>query len=399
MTKPSNKPSKPEKKLWPPIHELNYTNGKRVFQVRYQLDGKRESKVFEKRAEAETHAAQVRLKVQHEGAAAFNLDPDIRAEAARCVERLAHYGEAATITAAVEHYIKTVLAYHDAPTVAEIVKRLIADAKSAGRRERTVADLETRLGRFANHFGKRRLASITLEELKAWLDDPTLSPRTRINYATKLSQLFNYGVRHDWVETNQIEKISRPSVDDKAPEIYTPDEIARLLKHADTFGLLPYVAISLFAGLRSAELQRLDWQAVKLGECCIIVDAKVAKKRSRRVVEINDTLAAWLATCAKLKGGLLGRCDRTLHDQCKRLAKAAGCQWKHNGLRHSFGSYYLAHTGDAVKTSFQMGNAPDVVHRFYKGLVSNGDVARYWNLRPEADETGKIVPMRQAANA
>jgi integrase len=390
------KPAKPAKKLWPPIHEVTYSNGDTRWQVRYQINGERKSEVFRSKAEAETAAAQVRLRVENEGAAGFSLPADVRAEAARCVERLARYGEEATISAAVEHYIKTVLAYHDAPTVAEVVARLIADAKKAGRRDRTVDDLEDRLGRFVHRFGKRRLTSITLEELRAWLDDPTLSPRTRINYATKLSQLFNYAIRHDWVDSNPVEKIARPSTDDIAPDIYTPDEVARLLEHADTFGLLPYIAIALFAGLRSAELQRLDWSAVKLTERCIIIDAKVSKKRSRRVVEIGDTLAAWLATCSKPKGGLLGRCDRTLHDQCKRLAKAAGCRWKHNGLRHSFGSYFLAQTGDAVKTSFQMGNAPDVVHRFYKGLVSNGDVARYWSLRPAASEAGKIVVLKTA---
>jgi hypothetical protein len=36
------------------------------------------------------------------------------------------------------------------------------------------------------------------------------------------------------------------------------------------------------------------------------------------------------------------------------------------------------------------------VHRFYKGLVSNGDVARYWSLRPAASEAGKIVVLKTA---
>ena len=67
-------------------------------------------------------------------------------------------------------------------------------------------------------------------------------------------------------------------------------------------------------------------------------------------------------------------------------------------MRHSFASYHLAQHGDPVKTAFQMGNSAIVVHNHYKGLVTNGDVERYWNLRP-AEAAGKIVPMPQAVNA
>jgi len=39
-----------------------------------------------------------------------------------------------------------------------------------------------------------------------------------------------------------------------------------------------------------------------------------------------------------------------------------------------------------------MGNEAVVVHNHYRGLVSNGDVQRYWSLRP-AEATRKIVAM------
>jgi len=168
------------------------------------------------------------------------------------------------------------------------------------------------------------------------------------------------------------------------------------LEHADKHQLLPYVAIGLFAGLRSAELHRLDWSAVKLSEQCIIIGSEVAKKRSRRVVEINDTLSAWLAVCAKPSGKVvpLYNLTRSMH----KLAKATGfAKWPHNALRHSFASYHLAQHGDATKTAFQMGNDPVVVHQSYKALVSNGDVQRFWDLRP-AEAAGKIVVMKAVAN-
>ena len=169
------------------------------------------------------------------------------------------------------------------------------------------------------------------------------------------------------------------------------------MENAESVGLLPYVALGLFAGLRSAESQRLDWSAVKVSERAVIVGAGIAKKRSRRVVEISDTLAAFLAVCSKSRGPVVD----VPHFQkaLKALATAAGVKWTHNGLRHSFASYHLAAYGDTTRTAYQMGHTnPRIVHDHYKALVQKSDAERFFALRPAADAAGKIVPMK-AANA
>ncbi len=94
---------------------------------------------------------------------------------------------------------------------------------------------------------------------------------------------------------NLAERIDRPSVEDKEPEILTIAQARSLLEQSLQFGLLPYVALGLFAGLRSAELLRLSADAVKLDERVIVIGQAVAKKRSRRVVEMSDGLNAWRA--------------------------------------------------------------------------------------------------------
>jgi len=155
---------------------------------------------------------------------------------------------------------------------------------------------------FTRTFGERHLTSITLPELQAWLNDPSLSARSRINNATKLSQLWNFAIRHSWAESNLIKKITRPDPEDGEPGILTVPQAAALLENAEQFGLLPFAALGLFAGLRQAELMRLDWSAVKLAEGAVIIGVEVAKKRSRRVVDISDTLAAWLSPFVGRKG-------------------------------------------------------------------------------------------------
>jgi integrase len=389
--KPQNKSSKPS---WPPILQHPRANGQVAYQIAVMLDGKRIRERFKTLEAAQERAEAIRNQYREEGKAAFIMPADLRNEATKCAKILEPHG--ATLTEAVNHYVKTVLAYRTAPSVAEIVNRLVAETEKNGRRNRTVRDLRERLQRFAKTYGSRQLSSLSVDEVRTWLDDPTLGARSKIHNATKISQLFNYAIRNGWADTNPVKNISRPSVEDTAPGIVNVEQAARLLEHADKYQLLPYVAIGLFAGLRSAELQRLDWSAVKLGERCIIIGAEVAKRRSRRVVEINDTLAAWLTLCAKPAGKVVPIYN--LPRSVRTLAAAAGVkEWPHNALRHSFASYHLALHGDATKTAFQMGNSAVIVHNHYKGLVTNGDVSRFWNLRPAGADAGKIVPMQATA--
>ena len=160
----TDKPSKSKNKpSWPPIVERHYPSGQVAFMVAVMTDGKRIRKTYETRKAAEEYAEQLRIAKKNEGTAAFSLAPDERAEAAKCIKELKPYG--VTLTEAVKHYTSHVLAYRHAPTVAVIVEKMIAEAESAGRREKTVDDLRSRLGYFAETFGQRQVSTITMEEI------------------------------------------------------------------------------------------------------------------------------------------------------------------------------------------------------------------------------------------
>ena len=395
MTHKSN--LRTRKPSWPKILSRSLPSGNTQWRIDVLVDGHRIYESFKTEAEAISRAWQIDGDRKKAGKAGFELPMSKRVEASKCNELLATHN--ATITEAVEHYLKHVLAFRNAPTVAEIVEKMINEASANGRREKTVADLRSRLGHFAETFGTRQVSAITLEELKAFFDETSVAARTTISRATKVSQLFNYAIRNGWTNENLVERISRPSVEDKAVDFYTPIEAKVLLHHAAGAGVLPFVAIGMFAGLRTNEIMRLDWSAVKLAEHSLIVGSEVAKKRSRRVVEINDALAAWLGLCARPAGRVCDFREDQLMFHIRQLVKAAGVTWKKNGLRHSFATYHLALHGDPVKTAFQCGNSPVVIHNHYKGLAGKNEVAKFWALRPAADADGKIVPMQQTVNA
>lgn len=71
------------------------------------------------------------------------------------------------------------------------------------------------------------------------------SARSRINYPTKISQLFNYALKHNWVDANLAERIDRPSAEDSEPRIFTVEQAEELLTNASRFGLLPYILFTI----------------------------------------------------------------------------------------------------------------------------------------------------------
>ena len=139
----------------------------------------------------------------NEGQQLWSLTPDQRGEAARCYKLLLPYPEA-TLTAAVTNYIGHVLKYRSAPNIKELVKEHLQEVKSANRRQRTIEDLQHRLGKFADAFGSRKLSSITVPELRTHIEDPAHSAQTQINSLTKLSQLYNFAKRHGYISENLI---------------------------------------------------------------------------------------------------------------------------------------------------------------------------------------------------
>ena len=346
-----------------------------------KINGRRERHSFKTKAEANTFAELKRIERANQGTAGLSIPQELRVDANKAWHLLSPHD--VSLERAARYYLDHVIAYQSAPMVKEIVGRMVSEAKKNHRRQRTIEDVENRLKLFAEDFGESKLSEITVEDLKEWLDEEDWSPRTRINYTTKISQLYNYAIKHKWAEHNLAEQIDRPTAEDKEPEIFTIEHAGNLLKHGAKHHLLPYVAIGLFAGLRSAELLRLDGSAVHVEAKSIVVGQSVAKRRSRRVVEMHDALLEWLRPYLPLKGPVAA--TQNFRENLEALKKDAGIvKWPHNGLRHSFGSYHLAAFGDQVKTAMMMGHrSSDLVHNHYKALVMKAEAERFWALRPE----------------
>jgi integrase len=368
---------------WPPIYNFPNRSGQPTYYVDLRaVNGGRPG--YPTREQAQTRAEQARVDRENEGTLAFSLPADVRLDAAKAHQLLQPH--AITILEAAKYYQKHVLAYKSAPNIKAIVDRYIKDSITRNLRGPTIKDLDSRLNTFADDFGHLQLSDIALDELKDWINDEEWEPRTRINYRTKISQLYGHAIRNKWADANITEHIQVPKVDETTPDIFTVDEAKQLLLNAPTFGLLPYIAIGLFSGIRFAELTRLDGKDVKFDDKIIRIGPEVAKKRSQRNINIQEALLHWIEPYKKQleDGGPLVNYNTAFRTNKDLLLEAAGIsEWKANGLRHSFGSYHLAKFKNIEDTAYQMGNSVDMVHKHYKALVTPSESEAFWALRRE----------------
>jgi integrase len=154
-------------------------------------------------------------------------------------------------------------------------------------------DLRSRLNRFAGAFQKD-MGNVATADVQAWLDSQKFSPQNLMGFRRVIHLLFEFAVARGYAVDNPAAALERVKVKHGATQIFTPKEITKLLASV-TPDFLPCIAIGAFAGLRSAEIERLEWSDIDLEGRHIIIGADKAKTASRRVVPIHDNLAAWLA--------------------------------------------------------------------------------------------------------
>ena len=346
--------------------------------------GCRQRRYFGSLKEAKAFVAQSEEARHKLGCEAFVLPMSLRAEAMTCSQRLKPLE--ATLTQAVEFFIRNVPRTESARSIEELKEEFLKSRKAMNCRPRTVAQYESYLKVICREFGKLDVTSILRRDIENWLEEFEWSPRTRKNYLVTLTTILNFAVGKGYRADNPAAGIGRPILDDRPIRILTVEQARALLRVTKEFDveMLPALAIGLFAGLRRSEVFTLDWSELDYEHRTIEVKGVKSKTRQRRLVSVTDNLVEWLNLHRKTSGpisppGTIDVLSQRLHE----LAVKAGITpWPHNAMRHSFGSYFLGKTKDENLTASEMGNSPQVIIKHYRALVRDADVTRYWRIAP-----------------
>jgi len=348
--------------------------------------GKRFRKIFTSKEDAKIWLSRHREKALVEGRAGLAFSDAQRADARCAFEELTAF-QGATLSDAARHYADFLRRNERTVPVSELIALFLAAKKADGRSTRYLTDLKSRLKDFKESFGAKLAAAISTRDLDDWLRALELGPQSRINHRRVLHALFNFACVREYARENPVTKTSRPKVLQKEPGILSPSQLGQLLDVADA-RLRPVIAISAFAGLRPAEVRRLNWDAIDLEQRLVTVSAQTSKTASRRHVPMSDNLLAWLLTAPQRKGPVTPVAARQMLLDAREAAGIG--TWPHDALRHSWVTYRFALTNDAARTAAEAGHDQAILHRHYRALATKAEGERWFAILP-GGETAKTV--------
>jgi len=222
------------------------------------------------------------------------------------------------------------------------------------------------LGELARHVGaSKTLAFHTTRTVQSWLSE-TKNARHK---ATRLKTFYLWARdNHHMVE---VPKLNLPKVSTKDTQLgfLTVPECASLIQ-ACPLELQGHLWLRLCMGLRVAEAGRVEDLEERDG--FLIVGARAAKTRTRRVIELLPGHLGWWLKVRPLK---------SLRERFEALRHEAGLtHWPNNAMRHTAASHWLNYYQDEGRAALHLGNSPTMLHRHYKALVTRADSVKFFEL-------------------
>jgi integrase len=342
------------------------------------------------------------IELLNHGARAFaELSALQRKDAIEALQVLGPF-PGATLFKAARHYADFLTAeasHATGPTVKEALQRYLeakrAECKAGLLRKLSIYDLESKTRYLLVELGERRLGEVDQTIVEGLLGKLALSPRSRENVRLKSSQFFNFCVRRKWIAENPAAHLAK-KVETEDVEILEVAATERLLRAAATSpraaSVVPYLCVSLFAGLRPGEARQLKWEQIHFSTGQIEVLKSTSKTKETRFVTLEPILAKWLLPYRKGSGTIIGR---NFTKDWKAIRQTAGYSeeskpWPVDILRHTFGSYWLATRRDRAALAEEMGNSIAVIKKFYKRAIPLPTAEAFWNLQPRF-EPAKIL--------
>lgn len=279
---------------------------------------------------------------------------------------------------AIAHWRRTIGAGSGMLMVDLIAARL--EASDADHLSKTHRDsIDRTLIAACEHFGGLAAASVASQDCQGFIGEWT-GHHAQKRARAVLGSVFTHAMRMGWLQFNPAGtlKMKRPKAS-AGVDVFTVDDAAEWLccvaAHAPT--CLAGWSLAMFAGLRRAEVERLDWSEVRLERGYVEITAGKSKTRTRRLVTIQPNLALILEPLALPAGRVFPLSPKRAEAWA---FSAYGRPVPKNAARHSFVSYHLALTSDLALTEMEAGHDRKVLFQHYRELVTAEDAAGYFSL-------------------
>jgi integrase len=258
------------------------------------------------------------------------------------------------------------------------------DSKTYPLSDKTKTELKMYWKFITNKFGEFRPNKVNSSMVKKFLESVGgQSNVTRKQYYRYIRMFFRWCVQEKYVQCDPTDGVRRIRIIPKEVQIYSPDEIERLLRLCETKypSLLGYYCLTIYAGLRPSEAQRVEWSDLNFERKEVFVKP-LGKTGSRRfVLKETETLWVWLEHIKKkFPDEPLNPTES--HENLQKKLRLDFGEWIQDGLRHSFGTYYHNLIRNIPEVVYVMGNSVGIAKRHYVREVTKEWMDKFWTLKP-----------------
>jgi integrase len=247
---------------------------------------------------------------------------------------------------------------------------------------------------FSGHFGNPTIDSFTRREINTWLRMMDKAPRTIHHHFAIVRRFFNWCEQEELLTgRNPIRSVKAPEVPKTPPTMISPEYMAKFLEAAKELPdehyrrqMVVYLCIGGFAGLRTSEIKRLQWEDINWqnggrdhkGH----VYVRPSKDGNERIVTITEALRRHLQPFALQSGPVLSWSFNRASKLRAEIEKRAGSiELPDNCLRHCFASYHVAMWRSWEETAFEMGHtSPRMTQAKYVKPMDKHVAEQWWAL-------------------
>ena len=237
-------------------------------------------------------------------------------------------------------------------------------------------------------FGARPAGDIDDREWQTWVDRLSREGLSRSRIANHLAvarAIYGWASRptRRLVDRNPLAGIELPPNDEKPrTRVADAEEAAALIAALDPADTVPY-ALAFYAGLRRAEIKRLDWPDVELDGYRLVVRKGKSRAGTGRRPPIAEPLRPILLGEFMRQGRREGAAVSAVSVTSGKIAERARTRWAAAGLepitlhecRHTYASFLMA-AGYTLRELME-----------YMGHSSLQATERYVKLLPPLDES------------
>jgi site-specific recombinase XerD len=376
-------------KIYSTDHLFIYPTKSDSFSIEGVIQGKRIRLRYRSLQEAKYKCHDLEEGINDLGIARTNL---VKAQLRDAEEAFDLLPEGASLKEAVRLYLKANMPSR--VSVKGAVWKFLATKESCSKN--TYDQAKVLLLKLVDWADGRTLDSISREDAQNYLK--TARSGSYNHYLRFAKSLYKWAISEELTNNNPFKNIAPKTRILTEVSVLSCDEVKALLRASEALHegeLLPYAAITLFAGLRpDSEMRQLSWDAINLEDAEIRVT--MGKTRIPRTVDIPDNLVKWLKKCeqsrpiypknfrrkwAKIrnKAGFKGGAAKTTKEKTVEIGLKP---WVKDYTRHTAISYRVRQTGDIHSAATWAGNSPNIIKSYYLGLVSRSESSKFWANEP-----------------